>query len=54
MILQNLPNLRIEWQMHAAPDPIAGGFYRGAANVVETIKTARYLAWTRWTERCGP
>ena len=26
----------------------------GAAAVVETLKTARYLVWARWAETCNP
>jgi uncharacterized SAM-binding protein YcdF (DUF218 family) len=51
MIFSQLP---LEWRMHAASGTLSSGFYNNAAAVVEVIKTARYLAWSRWTERCTP
>jgi uncharacterized SAM-binding protein YcdF (DUF218 family) len=52
LILSRLP---VEWRTHAAP--AAGpesGMERGAAAVAETLKTVRYLVWSRQMERCGP
>lgn len=49
MIFSHLP---IEWRVHTAPDNLTPGYYSRSANLVEIIKTARYLAWSRWTESC--
>jgi uncharacterized SAM-binding protein YcdF (DUF218 family) len=43
---------KLDWRMHAAPDNLAPGYYGSAAEIVETIKTARYLLWSRWVESC--
>ena len=51
LIFSRLP---IEWRMHAAPRNLTPGYYSRVATVVETLKTARYLAWSRWMESCGP
>jgi uncharacterized SAM-binding protein YcdF (DUF218 family) len=52
LIFNRLP---IEWRTHAAssllPEPAA---YLGAMATVETLKTVRYLIWSRWAERCEP
>ena len=52
MIFSELP---LEWRTHAAPpltpEPAA---YPWAVSSVETVKTVRYLIWTRWRERCEP
>ncbi len=50
LILSRLP---IEWRTHAAPllEPQSEAGEDGAA-VLETLKTARYLVWARWRERC--
>ena len=52
LIFSGLP---LEWRMHAAPslgpEPAA---YSSAATAFETLKTMRYLVWTRQTERCEP
>ena len=52
LILSRLP---LEWRTHAAPplspEPSA---YAVAASAIETLKTVRYLVWTRQTERCEP
>jgi uncharacterized SAM-binding protein YcdF (DUF218 family) len=50
-----LSRLPIEWSTHAAPalQPESAA-YRRAATSVETLKTLRYLIWTRWSERCEP
>jgi uncharacterized SAM-binding protein YcdF (DUF218 family) len=45
----------LEWRMHAAP-PLGRetAVYSSAATAFETLKTVRYLVWTRQTERCEP
>ena len=48
-------SLPLEWRTHAAPplepEPAA---YPWSEASVETVKTVRYLIWTRWRERCQP
>ncbi len=44
----------LEWRMHAAPDELTPGSYSNAAKAIEILKTARYLVWSRWAERCKP
>jgi len=45
----------LEWRTHAAP-PLepesAADFWSDAS--VETLKTVRFLVWSRWRERCQP
>ena len=52
LIFSGLP---LEWRTHTAPplgpEPAA---YSGAATAFETLKTVRYLVWTRQMERCEP
>ena len=45
----------LKWEMHAAP-PLqpASGFSSFGVTVVEVLKTARYLTYARWAERCEP
>jgi uncharacterized SAM-binding protein YcdF (DUF218 family) len=45
----------IAWRTHAAPplEPESAGL-SAAVTVVETLKTARYLLYTSWAERCEP
>jgi uncharacterized SAM-binding protein YcdF (DUF218 family) len=52
MIFNRLP---VEWRTHAAP-PVEpeSATYAGAADLVEVIKTMRYLVWARWREGCQP
>ena len=52
LIFSRLP---LDWRMHAPP-PLApaSAFDASATTVIETLKTARYLVWTRQTERCAP
>jgi uncharacterized SAM-binding protein YcdF (DUF218 family) len=52
MIFNSLP---LEWRTHAAPplEPELAAYSWTVASV-ETVKTARYLVWTRWRERCDP
>jgi uncharacterized SAM-binding protein YcdF (DUF218 family) len=59
MILSRLPGSgsvdpRFEWRVHATPDGLTPGYYNNAAQLVEVLKTARYLVWAQWTERCDP
>jgi len=51
MIFSEVP---IEWRMHATPGTLSSGLYRGGAEIVETVKTVRYLTWSKWAERCAP
>jgi uncharacterized SAM-binding protein YcdF (DUF218 family) len=52
LILNRLP---LEWRTHAAP-PLSpdSAAYSSAVSVIETLKTVRYLLWTRQMERCEP
>jgi uncharacterized SAM-binding protein YcdF (DUF218 family) len=52
LIFSRLP---LEWRAHAAPplEP-ASAVYSSAVSAIETLKTIRYLVWTRQTERCEP
>ena len=52
LIFSGLP---LEWRMHAAP-PLGPepAVYSSAASAFETLKTVRYLVWTRQMERCEP
>lgn len=52
LIFTQLP---LEWRTHAAPalEP-RSAIYTGAMDLAEVIKTARYLVWARWRERCEP
>jgi vancomycin permeability regulator SanA len=52
MIFSEMP---VEWRTHAAP-PIEpkSAIPLGAERFVEVAKTVRYMAWTRWSERCEP
>jgi len=45
----------LEWRMHAAPalSPDSPA-YGTLLTSVETLKTLRYLLWSRWTEHCDP
>lgn len=52
LIFSRLP---IEWQVHALPQPQSEtAVHAAAAEVLEVVKTARYLVWTRQNERCQP
>jgi uncharacterized SAM-binding protein YcdF (DUF218 family) len=44
----------LEWAMHPARADLTPGYWSRAATAVETLKTARYLVWSRWTETCAP
>lgn len=52
MIFERMP---VEWRVHEAPslEP-ASTEDRAAAGLLETLKTARYLLYARWTESCIP
>jgi len=52
LIFSRLP---LAWRMHAAP-PLEPESATSAAalSALETLKTARYLVWARWRERCRP
>ena len=52
LIFDRLP---LEWRAHAAPPLRPDSTVRAAATeVIETLKTVRYLVWTRVNERCEP
>lgn len=52
LIFSHLP---IDWRTHAAPSLEPGSTLESAAaDAVETLKTARYLLYTSWAERCEP
>ncbi len=50
-----LSQLPLEWRTHAAPalEPISPA-HLDFLVAIEALKTARYLAWARWTEPCTP
>jgi uncharacterized SAM-binding protein YcdF (DUF218 family) len=52
MIFNALP---MEWRAHAAP-PLSpeSAAYQSTLSAVEVLKTARYLIWARWADRCEP
>jgi len=43
------------WRTHASP-PLSpeSPAYESAVSTVEVLKTARYLIWARWADRCEP
>jgi len=51
MIFSSMP---MEWRMHEAPPLSPSAVYASAATAAETLKTVRYLVWSRPTERCEP
>jgi uncharacterized SAM-binding protein YcdF (DUF218 family) len=52
LIFDRLP---LEWRTHTAPPLQPDSAARIAAvEVIETLKTVRYLVWTRQNERCEP
>jgi uncharacterized SAM-binding protein YcdF (DUF218 family) len=53
MIFANLPGPKLQWRMHAAPDNLTPGYYSNGAELMEILKTTRYLVWSRWVERCS-
>jgi len=52
LIFNSLP---LEWSTHAAPplSPVSSA-HEGTLTAVEVLKTARYLIWARWADRCEP
>lgn len=50
IIFSGLP---VEFRTHAASANLTPAYYSSAAAVVETLKTARYLVWSRWVESCA-
>jgi uncharacterized SAM-binding protein YcdF (DUF218 family) len=47
--------LQLEWRSHAAPPLEPQSAVRSsAAAAMETLKTVRYLVWTRQTDLCAP
>lgn len=46
------PELALEWRIHPAANDLTPAIESSAAGLVEIIKTARYLTWSRWTESC--
>lgn len=50
MIFLKMP---IQWRSHAAPNNLTPGYYSRTAGLIEIVKTARYLVWARWVERCA-
>jgi uncharacterized SAM-binding protein YcdF (DUF218 family) len=52
LIFSRLP---LEWRTHEAPSiPPVSAAHQAADSTVETLKTVRYLVWTRWSEHCEP
>ena len=49
IIFSHLP---VEFRTHAAPGNLTPNYYSGAAAIIETLKTGRYLVWSRWVESC--
>jgi uncharacterized SAM-binding protein YcdF (DUF218 family) len=45
----------LEWRIHTAPplEPQSPA-YQSLGRAVELLKTARYLIWARWADRCEP
>ncbi|MGC9157476.1 MAG: YdcF family protein [Terracidiphilus sp.] len=52
MIFNALP---LQWRIHAAPSLVPQSAARlDARAAVEDLKTAHYLFWSRWADRCAP
>jgi uncharacterized SAM-binding protein YcdF (DUF218 family) len=51
LILSRLP---LEWRTHAAPMQPDSALRTAEATLRETLKTVRYLVWTRWSEPYEP
>ena len=52
LIFSGMP---IKWEMHVAPPLQApSALYSSGVTVLEVLKTARYLTYARWAERCEP
>lgn len=41
-----------EWRTHPAPRNLASTYEQESSVLLEVIKTARYLAWSQWANRC--
>jgi uncharacterized SAM-binding protein YcdF (DUF218 family) len=52
LIFARLPLADFSWRGHAAPSQLTPGYVSGTAPLVEILKTARYLVWSSWRERC--
>jgi uncharacterized SAM-binding protein YcdF (DUF218 family) len=55
LIFNSIASPSLEWSAHTAP-PLSpqSAAYENALAAVEVLKTARYLIWARWAERCEP
>jgi uncharacterized SAM-binding protein YcdF (DUF218 family) len=42
----------LEFRTHAAPSSFTSAAYGTVASLIETLRTARYLVWSRWAESC--
>jgi hypothetical protein len=52
LIFSDLP---VEWRTHPAAPLDRESTLDGSADIaMETLKTLRYLVWTRWVDRCTP
>jgi uncharacterized SAM-binding protein YcdF (DUF218 family) len=51
LIFSHLSEGKLEWRVHPAAN-LTPGYDSNASNLVEILKTARYLAWARWVETC--
>jgi uncharacterized SAM-binding protein YcdF (DUF218 family) len=54
LILSKSKDATLQWRVHAAPEDLTPAYYRNAATLIEVLKTARYLVWSQWAERCDP
>jgi len=55
LILDRLGSrMPLEWRTHAVAEHPGPAILEGATTVVETLKTVRYLVWTRQNEACEP
>jgi uncharacterized SAM-binding protein YcdF (DUF218 family) len=52
IILTNLSG-GLDWRVHPAPANLTPDYYSRGANLMEILKTARYLTWARWREKCN-
>jgi uncharacterized SAM-binding protein YcdF (DUF218 family) len=55
LIFSSIPPGSLEWSSHLAP-PLSpqSAAYQDLYATVEVLKTARYLIWARWANRCEP
>lgn len=44
----------LAWRVHAVPINLTPDYTSSAIDLVEILKTARYLVWSRWIETCAP